>query len=127
MCGSGPAGSLAAVYLARAGYSVDVCEARALPDPLGRNLDRSYHLAMSHRGMSAVEQARDTDCCSGWSQSPREGFGAPLGTRPLPGRKATHVVTCLRLLSLALWGQRSALRRHVLPCLSDCPGYPCDA
>lgn len=64
ICGGGPAGSLAAVYLARAGYVVDVCEARALPDPLGRNLDRSYHLAMSHRGMSAVEQARFTGCYS---------------------------------------------------------------
>ena len=65
MCGAGPAGSLAALHLARAGYSVDVCEARALPDPLGRNLDRSYHLAMSHRGMSAVEQARAMGCCCG--------------------------------------------------------------
>ena len=75
MCGGGPAGSLAAVCLARAGYSVDVCEARALPDPLGRNLDRSYHLAMSHRGMSAVEQARATGCCSGGSHARREGLG----------------------------------------------------
>ncbi len=58
VCGGGPAGSLAAVYLARLGYAVDVCEQRALPDPLRRNLDRSYHLAMSHRGMGAVERAR---------------------------------------------------------------------
>ncbi len=58
MCGGGPAGSLAAVYLARLGYAVDVCEQRPLPDPLRRSLDRSYHLAMSHRGMGAVERAR---------------------------------------------------------------------
>ena len=56
VCGGGPAGSLMAVYLAGLGYEVDVCEQRAMPDPLGRNLDRSYHLAMSHRGMGAVER-----------------------------------------------------------------------
>lgn len=33
-----------------------VFEQRALPDPANRNLDRSYHLAMSHRGMGAVEK-----------------------------------------------------------------------
>ena len=35
---------------------VQVYEQRALPDPVNRNLDRSYHLAMSHRGMGAVEK-----------------------------------------------------------------------
>ena len=34
---------------------IQVYEQRALPDPVNRNLDRSYHLAMSHRGMGAVE------------------------------------------------------------------------
>jgi len=33
-----------------------VYESRPLPDPINRNLDRSYHLAMSHRGMGAVEK-----------------------------------------------------------------------
>lgn len=36
---------------------MQVYEARALPDPIHRNLDRSYSLAMSHRGMGAVEKA----------------------------------------------------------------------
>ncbi len=36
--------------------TVQVYEQRSLPDPMHRNLDRSYHLAMSHRGMGAVEQ-----------------------------------------------------------------------
>ena len=35
---------------------LQVYEQRALPDPVNRNLDRSYHLAMSHRGMGAVEK-----------------------------------------------------------------------
>lgn len=35
---------------------MQVYEQRALPDPVHRNLDRSYHLAMSHRGMGAVEK-----------------------------------------------------------------------
>ena len=35
---------------------IQVYEQRALPDPMNRNLDRSYHLAMSHRGMGAVEK-----------------------------------------------------------------------
>ena len=33
-----------------------IYEQRARPDPVHRNLDRSYHLAMSHRGMGAVEK-----------------------------------------------------------------------
>lgn len=35
---------------------LQVYEQRAMPDPVNRNLDRSYHLAMSHRGMGAVEK-----------------------------------------------------------------------
>ncbi|KAK9830441.1 hypothetical protein WJX72_011767 [[Myrmecia] bisecta] len=54
--GAGPAGSLIAVYLAQQNYDVEVYEQRAMPDPMNRNLDRSYHLAMSHRGMGAVEK-----------------------------------------------------------------------
>ncbi|CAL8472165.1 g11707 [Coccomyxa elongata] len=54
--GAGPAGTLAAIYMAKLNYKVDVYEQRAMPDPVNRNLDRSYHLAMSHRGMGAVEK-----------------------------------------------------------------------
>ncbi|BDA47389.1 Kynurenine 3-monooxygenase [Coccomyxa sp. Obi] len=54
--GAGPAGTLAAIYMAKLNYEVDVYEQRAMPDPVNRNLDRSYHLAMSHRGMGAVEK-----------------------------------------------------------------------
>ena len=48
-----------------------VFEQRALPDPANRNLDRSYHLAMSHRGMGAVEKVpllgdiQDASCYPG--------------------------------------------------------------
>ena len=35
---------------------IQIYEQRALPDPVNKNLDRSYHLAMSHRGMGAVEK-----------------------------------------------------------------------
>ncbi|KAK9905507.1 hypothetical protein WJX75_001138 [Coccomyxa subellipsoidea] len=54
--GAGPAGTLAAIYLARQNYDVEVYEQRAMPDPVNCNLERSYHLAMSHRGMGAVEK-----------------------------------------------------------------------
>ena len=40
-----------------------VYEQRARPDPMHRNLDRSYHLAMSHRGMGAVEKVLSIDAC----------------------------------------------------------------
>ena len=35
---------------------IQIYEQRALPDPVNKNLDRSYHLAMSHRGMGAFEK-----------------------------------------------------------------------
>ncbi len=39
---------------------VQIYEQRERPDPVHRNLDRSYHLAMSHRGMGAVEKVSCT-------------------------------------------------------------------
>ncbi|KAK9794596.1 hypothetical protein WJX73_002898 [Symbiochloris irregularis] len=55
--GAGPAGALSAIELAQGGFTVEVYEQRPLPDPVHRNFDRSYSLAMSHRGMGAVEKA----------------------------------------------------------------------
>ncbi|KAK9792051.1 hypothetical protein WJX73_007017 [Symbiochloris irregularis] len=54
--GAGPAGALSAIVLAQDGFAVEVYEQRALPDPMHRNFDRSYSLAVGHRGLGALEK-----------------------------------------------------------------------
>ena len=56
IAGAGLVGSLAAVYLARRGYTVEVYEKR--PDMRKGNLDvgRSINLVISHRGWNALRQ-----------------------------------------------------------------------
>ncbi|KAK9819578.1 hypothetical protein WJX81_004976 [Elliptochloris bilobata] len=55
--GAGPAGATAAIYLARRGFSVDVYERR--PEPVRDQIDkrRSYIIALTERGMHAIEAA----------------------------------------------------------------------
>jgi kynurenine 3-monooxygenase len=55
--GAGPVGSLLAIYMARRGYKVSVYEKRE--DPRKTMLDdgRSINLALSHRGIHALEKA----------------------------------------------------------------------
>ena len=65
--GAGLVGSLAAVYLSKNGYQVQVFEKR--PDPRKLIIDggRSINLALSHRGLAALEQVgildQITDIC----------------------------------------------------------------
>lgn len=57
--GAGPVGSLAALYAARRGYDVEIYEYRDLRDPktIPLNFTKSINLALSVRGIHAMEQA----------------------------------------------------------------------
>lgn len=54
--GGGLAGALTAVYLGRAGHSVDVFELRDDPRESALGGGRSINLAISHRGLAALEK-----------------------------------------------------------------------
>ncbi len=54
--GGGLAGSLMAIYLGRAGYAVEVYERRPDPRQAGADAGRSINLAISTRGLYALEQ-----------------------------------------------------------------------
>jgi len=53
--GGGPAGSTAAMYLARAGYEVDVYEGRSEPSSVKISAQRAYMIALTDRGLAALE------------------------------------------------------------------------
>ena len=52
--GAGLGGSLMAIYLARAGYQVRICERRSDPRRAGMQIGRSINLALSVRGVHAL-------------------------------------------------------------------------
>ncbi|KAG6854622.1 hypothetical protein C0991_004224 [Blastosporella zonata] len=56
--GAGPVGCLAAISFAKKGWKVDLFEGRPdlrLPSSKAANQQRSINLAMSHRGIAALE------------------------------------------------------------------------
>ncbi len=55
--GAGPVGTLLAIYMARRGYSVKVYEKRADPRKTMADDGRSINLALSHRGIHALQKA----------------------------------------------------------------------
>ena len=54
--GGGPVGALTAVYLGQTGYPVDVYEMRGDPRKTGGVRGKSINLALSHRGIAALER-----------------------------------------------------------------------
>jgi kynurenine 3-monooxygenase len=57
ICGAGPVGSLLAIYLVRRGYRVSVFERRSDMRISGLEGGRSINLALSNRGIRALEEA----------------------------------------------------------------------
>lgn len=55
--GAGPCGCLLAIYLAQRGYSIDIYEKRLDIRTLSKHQGRSINLALSERGLRALEKA----------------------------------------------------------------------
>lgn len=55
VCGGGPAGATAAMFLARNGYQVDVFESKGEPQSTNINSHRAYMIALTDRGLAALE------------------------------------------------------------------------
>ena len=59
--GAGLAGSLLSIYLARKGYNVDVYEKRPDMRKIAISAGKSINLALSHRGIYALQQLKIAD------------------------------------------------------------------
>ncbi|KAI9030384.1 hypothetical protein DFJ74DRAFT_602867 [Hyaloraphidium curvatum] len=112
--GGGPVGALAAVYMARRGWRVDVYEGRKDPRTDAEQAGRSINLALSTRGIEAMRRAGVVDEVLSWVV-PMKGrmIHAPDGSavsQPYAvtgecinsvGRKRLneHLLTCAEALS----------------------------
>ena len=64
--GAGPAGSTAAMYLAREGFSVDVFERRQPPEADKVDNGRAYIIILVPRGKAALEEVRGSVNAPWW-------------------------------------------------------------
>ncbi|BDA50935.1 Kynurenine 3-monooxygenase [Coccomyxa sp. Obi] len=99
--GAGPAGSVTAMLLAKRGYTVDVYERRARPSREQAATLHSYILALTPRGLKAIEETgADPECCSAARAPSSVGMYDMNSGRSLrmpPGRK--HIVDRVTLAS----------------------------
>ena len=114
--GAGLGGSLMAIYLARAGHRVRVCERR--PDPRGSGVlgGRSINLALSTRGIDALERVGLAETMLAESVPMRGRMIHPVRGRPVFQPYGTEPHHALRSVS------RSGLNLTMINAAGEQPG-----
>lgn len=114
--GAGLGGALAAVYLGQAGHQVDIYEMRGDPREAGFKGGRSINLALSYRGLCALEKVGLSD-------------EVLSGAVPMPGRMIHSVAGELTFQPYGLDGSqainsvsRGGLNLTLLNAAARCPG-----
>ncbi|KAJ1324603.1 kynurenine 3-monooxygenase [Microdochium nivale] len=123
--GAGPVGSLAALYAAKRGFSVEIYELRAdLRDPSTTplNFTKSINLALSERGITAIKHANEPALLKRVMDST-----IPMRGRMIHGRTAATGELYEAAQDYDVHGRainaadRGGLNKQLLDCLADMP------